>query len=63
MGLDLYTILQTAAEIADKEGLEAVTLATLAKKLGIPPPVFVQPHRRIARLEKATRSLRSQTTI
>ncbi|MEJ9151398.1 MULTISPECIES: TetR/AcrR family transcriptional regulator [Bacillus] len=38
MGLDLYTILQTAAEIADKEGLEAVTLATLAKKLGIRPP-------------------------
>jgi AcrR family transcriptional regulator len=38
IGLDLSTILQTATEIADKDGLDAVTLATLAKKLGIRPP-------------------------
>jgi AcrR family transcriptional regulator len=34
----LSTILQTATEIADKDGLDAVTLATLAKKLGVRPP-------------------------
>ncbi|EZP78755.1 MULTISPECIES: TetR/AcrR family transcriptional regulator [Anoxybacillaceae] len=38
IGLDLSTILQTATEIADKDGLDAVTLATLAKKLGVRPP-------------------------
>jgi AcrR family transcriptional regulator len=37
-GLDLQTILQAAIEIADQEGVEAVTLATLAKKLTIRPP-------------------------
>ncbi|MGM7683460.1 TetR/AcrR family transcriptional regulator [Cytobacillus sp. Hm23] len=37
-GLDLQTILQTAAEIANEQGLEAVTLAVLAKKLNIRPP-------------------------
>jgi AcrR family transcriptional regulator len=38
IGLDLLTILQNATEIADKEGLDAVTLATIAKKLGVRPP-------------------------
>jgi AcrR family transcriptional regulator len=38
IGLDLQTILQAATEIADQEGVEAVTLATLAKKLTIRPP-------------------------
>ncbi|MDE3838948.1 TetR family transcriptional regulator [Bacillus methanolicus] len=37
-GLDMPTILQNAAEIADQEGIEAVTLASLAKKLNIRPP-------------------------
>lgn len=37
-GLDLQIILQAAIEIADQEGVEAVTLATLAKKLSIRPP-------------------------
>ncbi|WP_048601591.1 TetR/AcrR family transcriptional regulator [Rubeoparvulum massiliense] len=36
--LDLLTILQTATEIADQHGLEEVTLASLAKKLGIRSP-------------------------
>lgn len=38
MGLDLQTILQAAAEIADEQGIEAVTLATLAKKLNVRSP-------------------------
>lgn len=38
VGLDLSTILQAATEIADREGYDAVTLATLAKKLAIRPP-------------------------
>jgi AcrR family transcriptional regulator len=38
IGLDLPTILQAAAEIADTHGIEAVTLASLAKKLKIRPP-------------------------
>jgi AcrR family transcriptional regulator len=37
-GLDLQTVLQTAAEIADTHGLDQVTLATIAQKLGIRPP-------------------------
>lgn len=36
--LDLQMILQAAAEIADTEGLDKVTLATLSKKLGIRSP-------------------------
>lgn len=38
IGLDLPAVLQAAAEIADKDGIEAVTLASLAKKLKIRPP-------------------------
>ncbi|HZH60894.1 MAG TPA: WHG domain-containing protein [Metabacillus sp.] len=38
IGLDLKTILQAATVLADKEGLDAVTLASLAKKLNIRPP-------------------------
>jgi AcrR family transcriptional regulator len=38
IGLDLPAILQAAAEIADTDGIEAVTLASLAKKLKIRPP-------------------------
>jgi len=37
-GLDLGTVLQAAADIADTQGLEEVTLATLAKTLGVRPP-------------------------
>jgi AcrR family transcriptional regulator len=37
-GLDLQMVLQTAAEIADTHGLDEVTLATLAQKLGIRSP-------------------------
>jgi AcrR family transcriptional regulator len=38
IGLDLNTIISVASEIADTEGVDAVTLATLAKKLNIRPP-------------------------
>lgn len=38
IGLDLSIIIQAAAELADTQGYDAVTLATLAKKLDIRPP-------------------------
>lgn len=38
IGLDLPTILQAAAEIADSHGFDEVTLASLAKKLEIRSP-------------------------
>lgn len=37
-GLDLNTIVSVAAEMADSEGVEAVTLASLSERLGIRPP-------------------------
>lgn len=37
-GLDLPTIVEAAAQIADTSGVEEVTLATLAQKLGIRSP-------------------------
>jgi AcrR family transcriptional regulator len=38
VGLELTTILEVAGEIADMHGMQEVTLATLAKRLGIRPP-------------------------
>lgn len=38
IGLDLQAILQTAADVADHDGYDAVTLASLAKRLGIRSP-------------------------
>ena len=38
IGLDLPTLLQAATEIADTQGINEVTLASLAKKLGIRSP-------------------------
>lgn len=38
VGLDLNMLLQNTAELADAEGLEQVTLAKLAKKLGVRSP-------------------------
>lgn len=38
IGLDLPTIVRTAAEIANTQGLEAVTMASLSQKLGIRSP-------------------------
>jgi AcrR family transcriptional regulator len=38
VGLELTAILDTAGEIADLHGMQEVTLASLAKKLGIRPP-------------------------
>jgi AcrR family transcriptional regulator len=37
-GLDQQTVLQAAAEIADQQGLDELTLAMLAQKLGIRTP-------------------------
>lgn len=37
-GLDRHTLVIRAAEIADAEGIEAVTLAALAAKLGVRSP-------------------------
>jgi len=37
-GLDLDTILKASTEMANAQGLDAVTLASLAKKLNIRPP-------------------------
>ncbi|GAE28198.1 transcriptional regulator [Halalkalibacter wakoensis JCM 9140] len=38
IGLDLHTLLQAATEIADQDGLEVLTITTLANKLSIKPP-------------------------
>lgn len=38
VGLDLNKIVQTAVEIADHEGIEAVTLASLARRLSVKSP-------------------------
>ncbi|MGG4144576.1 WHG domain-containing protein [Paenibacillus algorifonticola] len=38
IGLDVPTIVRTAAEIANTQGLEAVTMASLSQKLGIRSP-------------------------
>ncbi|HWL25067.1 MAG TPA: WHG domain-containing protein [Ureibacillus sp.] len=38
VGLDLNRIIKTAIEIADNEGIEAVTLATLARRLSVKSP-------------------------
>ncbi|WP_028551482.1 TetR/AcrR family transcriptional regulator [Paenibacillus sp. UNC451MF] len=37
-GLDLHTVLQAAAEMADSQGLDEITLASLAQKLDIKSP-------------------------
>ena len=38
IGLDLPTVVQAAIEMANNEGIEAVTIAALAQKLHIRPP-------------------------
>ncbi|MEH6956029.1 TetR/AcrR family transcriptional regulator [Neobacillus drentensis] len=38
IGLDISFIIEAAGEIADQYGVQEVTLASLAKKLGIRPP-------------------------
>lgn len=38
IGLDLPTVLQTAADIADAQGIDGLTLALLAKKLNVRTP-------------------------
>ncbi|NHC39035.1 TetR/AcrR family transcriptional regulator [Bacillus sp. MM2020_1] len=38
IGLDISFIIEAAGEIADQHGVQEVTLASLAKKLGIRPP-------------------------
>lgn len=38
VGLDRKQIIQTAAELANAEGIEALTLSTVARKLNVRPP-------------------------
>lgn len=38
VGLNTAAVVEAAAEIADADGLEAVTLSTVAAKLGVKPP-------------------------
>lgn len=38
IGIDRTAVLMAAVEVADAEGLEAVTITSVAKKLGIRPP-------------------------
>jgi AcrR family transcriptional regulator len=38
IGLELSYIIEAAGELADQQGMQEVTLANLAKKLGIRPP-------------------------
>lgn len=40
VGLDQKTVIQAAADLADKSGLEEVTLAMLAERLGISAPTL-----------------------
>ncbi len=56
-GLDPATVVETAAEIADLEGLESVTLRSVADTLGVKPPSLythvdglLDLRRRLARL-------------
>ena len=37
-GLDVEAVVSAAAELADTDGLQAVTLAALAKRLAVRPP-------------------------
>ena len=39
-GLDRITVVQAAADLADQQGLEAVSLAQLAAQLGVRPPTI-----------------------
>lgn len=39
-GLDAEAVIQKAAELADKNGLEALSMATLAAELGVRPPAL-----------------------
>lgn len=38
VGLDYQSIVTTAIQLADKEGINGVTIATVAKELGVRPP-------------------------
>ncbi len=40
VGLDVQMVIQAAADLADAEGIEVVTLATLASRLGIRAPTL-----------------------
>ncbi|KKI90565.1 TetR family transcriptional regulator [Bacillus sp. SA1-12] len=52
-GLDLNTILSAASEIVDTEGVDSLTLATLAKKLKIRPPSLYNHVEGLQGLQKA----------
>jgi AcrR family transcriptional regulator len=52
IGLDLSFIIEAAGEIADQHGVQEVTLANLAKKLGIRPPSLYNHFDGLAGLRK-----------
>ncbi len=41
-GLDRVTVVQAAADLADHQGLEAVSLAQLAVQIGVRPSTIYQ---------------------
>ena len=52
VGLDINKIIETAVEIADQEGIEAVTLATLARKLSVKSPSLFNHIKGLASLKR-----------
>lgn len=52
-GLDYETIVQVAAELADKDGLDKLTMATLASRLGVRPPTLYHYLAGLAGLRRA----------
>ena len=52
-GLDYETIVQIAAELADQDGLNELSMATLASRLGIRPPTLYHYLAGLAGLRRA----------
>jgi AcrR family transcriptional regulator len=52
-GLDYETIVQKAAELADREGLHALSIVTLASHLGVRPPALYHYFAGLAGLRRA----------
>ena len=60
IGLTLPKIVETAAEIADTNGIQEVTLASVAQRLGIRSPSLYN-HVRVTRCTETSWYLRNQT--
>lgn len=52
-GLDLAMIVQKATELADKEGLDALSMATLSSRLGVRTPALYHYFVGLAGLRRA----------